>query len=125
MDSWEKAEQRVAKLFGGKLVRGSGRGTHKGDVVTDNYLIEVKETAKQHYTLSFNTLLKLVEEAWAVRKVPLLIIELGDGQLYVVHEITNQQDSTVVSVRLPRKTNSKATLRYYSFKCSKWEDWRE
>jgi len=87
MKNWEKAQERVAKLFNGKVVPYSGQGKLKGDVTTKNCLIEVKETTNLWFTVTAEMLDKISEEAWVAKKVPVLVIELGNGSLLVVVNI--------------------------------------
>ena len=43
---WKEVEKKIAKLTGGKLVKGSGNQLQQGDIITPSHLIEVKHTAK-------------------------------------------------------------------------------
>ena len=59
-----KQEKRVADELGGKTVIGSGSlWGAKGDVRTEDYLIECKTTKKTSYPLSADTWLKIEREA--------------------------------------------------------------
>ena len=74
MVEWEECQQIVSKLLKGKITPGSGNGRVKGDVITDHYCIEVKNTSKKSYPLSKLTLNKLIHEAKSHRKIPLFVI---------------------------------------------------
>ena len=50
----------------------------KGDLKTSKYLIEVKHTNKRSFRLTDKLLGKLIDEAYSVRKEPLLIIYIGN-----------------------------------------------
>jgi len=78
MATWRAAESRIALETKGTLVRGSGRGIHKGDVITGTFLIEVKETSKDRFVLHMDQLLKLRQEASLEKRLPAMVIELGD-----------------------------------------------
>ncbi len=38
------SEKEVANIIGGKLVKNSGRGQKKGDIIYDDFVIDLKET---------------------------------------------------------------------------------
>lgn len=67
-----KQEKKVAKAIGGKQVVNSGATTfYKGDVVTDNWLIECKTTTatcKASFSIKKEWIEKNKEEAFAMRK---------------------------------------------------------
>lgn len=63
MTDWERAQNLVATATGGKVTPGSGNGHQKGDVVTDTWMFEVKQTSGSSMTIQRNWLDKLVKEA--------------------------------------------------------------
>lgn len=71
-------EKKVAKEFNGKVTPGSGALSIKGDVSTDKFLIECKTTAKTQYILKLDTLRTITKQADAVRKIPLVLVDLDD-----------------------------------------------
>jgi len=75
---WYKAQQLVAQLEDGEVVIASGaRPGYKGDVITDEYLIEVKSSENRlDYRITTKLLDKMEQEANGVGKVPLLYIVL-------------------------------------------------
>lgn len=81
-------EERVAKLVGGKVVANSGATAfHKGDVVTNNLLIECKTTTqpKTQVTIKKDWLVKNSQEAFSTRKdYNLLAFDFGDGNDYFI-----------------------------------------
>lgn len=90
-----KQEKAVAKAVGGKQVANSGATTFsKGDVRTDNWLIECKTTtatSKASFSIKKEWLEKNKEEAFAMRKrFNALAFQFGEGEpnYYVVDEKT-------------------------------------
>ena len=76
---WEIKEKDDAKSIGGKRVRGSGnRWYNPGDVKSDKYLIEAKQTDKKSYSLSKEKLNKLYEEALFSYRTPIFSIRIQD-----------------------------------------------
>ena len=70
-------ENRVASRLGGKRQRGSGASDYaKGDVKTDNFLIECKQTEKKSLSIKGEWLSKITREAMAAGKTPALSIEI-------------------------------------------------
>lgn len=87
----DRQEKRVAKTLKGRQTANSGATKwSKGDVVTDDWLIEAKTVTKEQKTFSIKKewLLKNKEEAFAVGKhYNALVFDFGDGQDYVVVDI--------------------------------------
>lgn len=85
-----KQEKKVAKEVGGKQVANSGATRfNKGDVVTDNWLIECKTkiTPSQSITIRKEWLEKNKEEAFAMNKLySALSVDFGDGKNYYIIE---------------------------------------
>lgn len=86
-----KQEKHVAKEVKGKQVANSGATAfNKGDVVTDNFLIECKTCTKEQksFTLKKEWITKNEEEAFAMGKdFNALAFDFGDGVLhYIIDE---------------------------------------
>lgn len=77
-----KQEKRVAEELGGNTVIGSGSlWGAKGDVRTEDYLIECKTTEKKTYSLSTSTWFKIQKEAVNDGlRIPVMCIDLDSGQ---------------------------------------------
>jgi hypothetical protein len=74
-------ERRGAKLFGGRVLPGSGsRWFAKGDVSTDRFLIEYKRTDRASFSITLETWQKIRREAALEGKTPLLGVNIG-GEL--------------------------------------------
>lgn len=74
-----KHETFIAESLGGKTVIASGALYFaKGDVVTDDYLIECKATEKDYYILKGKILNKIENEALKCNRIPLLAIRVKD-----------------------------------------------
>lgn len=79
-----KQEKRDARDYGGRVQAGSGCGTFKkGDVRTDDLLIENKRTDKQQMTLKAEWLDKIRNEALTEGRIPVVGIEI-DGREWVL-----------------------------------------
>jgi hypothetical protein len=80
----QKHEKRLAKATGGKRNAGSGAfWSRKGDVRTDELLIEHKWTGKKSVTIKSEVLKKITTEAILDSRTPVLGLHL-DGENYVV-----------------------------------------
>lgn len=74
-------EKKLAKRLGGRTQPASGAFPfHREDVVAGEYLIQVKRTDKQQYTLKVSDLNTLVVNAVKVGKLPLMILWMGGRQ---------------------------------------------
>lgn len=70
-------ENRVAAKLGGKRQAGSGASDYaKGDVKTEDYLVECKQTEKKSLSVKGEWLSKITREAMAAGKTPALSIEI-------------------------------------------------
>lgn len=77
-------EKRLAKLTGGGVTAASGAfWSRKGDVRTDDLLIEHKWTGKKSFSITRSVLDKISAEAIMDGRMPVLAIHL-DGKDYVV-----------------------------------------
>jgi hypothetical protein len=82
---WELKEISDAKNFKGKRVPGSGNHWGKpGDVKTDKFLIEVKQTDKKSYSLSVDKLNKIYEEALFSYRIPLFSIKIQETEVVLL-----------------------------------------
>jgi len=79
-----KHEKRLEKVAGGKRNAASGAfWSRKGDVRTDDLLIEHKWTGKKSVTIKSEVLQKITKEAILDSRTPVLGLHL-DGENYVV-----------------------------------------
>ena len=79
-----KHEKRLEKATGGKRSAASGAfWSRKGDVRTDDLLIEHKWTGKKSVTIKSDVLEKITREAILDSRTPVLGLHL-DGENYVV-----------------------------------------
>lgn len=68
-------EQKLASLVGGSVVKGSGnQWDKKGDVTTENLLIQAKATNSSQFILKLDDLKKADREASAVKKCMAFVI---------------------------------------------------
>lgn len=81
-------ERSVAKSFGRRMpASGASQQAHKkGDVQSDKLMIEAKATRKGSFNLKHDTLAKLVREARAVNKIPVLVVRFLAEEVVVVDE---------------------------------------
>ena len=85
MKKWELKEKSDASMVGGKRVRGSGnKWNSPGDVRSDKYLIECKQTDNKSYSLTKEKLDKIYEEALFAYKIPLFSIKIQDMEVVVM-----------------------------------------
>ena len=79
-----KHEKRLEKAIGGKRSAASGAfWSRKGDVRSDDLLIEHKWTGKKSVTIKSEVLQKITTEAILDSRTPVLGLHL-DGENYVV-----------------------------------------
>lgn len=79
-----KHEKRLEKIAGGKRSAASGAfWSRKGDVRSDDLLIEHKWTGKKSVTIKSEVLQKITKEAILDSRIPVLGLHL-DGENYVV-----------------------------------------
>lgn len=80
----QKHEKRLAKRIGGTRNAASGAlWARKGDVRSDDLLIEHKWTGKKQFTVKSDVLKKTVREAILEGRMPAIGIHL-DGEDYVI-----------------------------------------
>jgi hypothetical protein len=80
----QKHEKRVAKAFAGQVTAASGAfWNRKGDVRTEDFLIEHKYTGKKSYTIKSAELEKITTEAILDNRTPILGFHLN-GVDYVI-----------------------------------------
>jgi hypothetical protein len=80
----QKHEKRLEKTLGGKRTAASGAfWSRKGDVRTEDLLIEHKWTGKKSFSIKSDVLKKIVLEAILDSRMPVLGIHL-DGENYVL-----------------------------------------
>lgn len=80
----QKHEKRLAKKIGGSRTAASGAyWQRKGDVRSDDLLIEHKYTGKKSFSIKSDVLKKIMREAILDGRMPVLGIHL-DGEDYVI-----------------------------------------
>ena len=80
----QKHEKRLAKKIGGSRTAASGAyWQRKGDVRSDDLLIEHKYTGKKSFSVKSDVLKKIMREAILDGRMPVLGIHL-DGEDYVI-----------------------------------------
>jgi hypothetical protein len=80
----QKHEKRLSAKVGGSTIAGSGAfWSRKGDVRSDDMLIEHKWTGKKSFTLKSDVLEKIVTEAILDSRMPVLGVSLN-GENYVL-----------------------------------------
>jgi hypothetical protein len=85
MKKWELKEKSDAKMVGGKRVPGSGnKWNNPGDVKSDKYLIECKQTSNKSYSLTKEKLDKAYEEALFAYKIPLFSVKIQDIDVMIM-----------------------------------------
>lgn len=88
----KQQEKKVAKKLGGKRQANSGATAfQKGDVITDQFLIECKTKTKdsKSFTIKEDWLLKNEEEAFAMGRESALCFDFGPSankRYYVISE---------------------------------------
>ena len=83
----QKHEARLAKLVDGKRNAGSGAfWSRKGDVRSDDLLIEHKWTGKASFTVKATVLEKIVKEAILESRMPVLGFSLNDNNYVMLTE---------------------------------------
>jgi len=83
----QKHEARLAKKFGGSTVAASGAfWSRKGDVRTDELLIEHKWTGKASFTVKAAVLEKIVNEAIMDSRMPVLGVSLNNSNYVLLTE---------------------------------------
>lgn len=91
-----KQEKRIAELLGGNKVPNSGATDfRKGDVSTQDFLIECKTSAKPKKSVSIKKewLEKNKEESFVMNKqYSILAFDFGDGEDYVILDILDFLD---------------------------------
>lgn len=83
----KRHEVRLAKKIGGKRNAGSGSfWTRKGDVRSDDLLIEHKWTGKASFTVKATVLEKIVKEAILDTRTPVLGFSLNNENYVMLTE---------------------------------------
>lgn len=109
-----KQEKRVAKEIGGRTVVASGAiDFFKGDVRSEDYLVECKTTAKDYYVLNLTTWLKIQREALRDgMREPIMCIDLLDGEKRFA--VVDMDSFTEYVIWLPKShkvSNYKCTVK--------------
>lgn len=83
-----KQEKDLAGRFGGKVIRGSGRGNEKGDVRIKGVLrIEAKTTSKASFSVTKEMVQKIEMQAITSGEVPAIIVEFLGSNGKPEHEV--------------------------------------
>lgn len=83
----QKHEARLAKVFNGEVQAASGAlWSRKGDVRTNDLLIEHKYTGKASFTVKAAVLEKIVKEAILDSRMPVLGVSLNDENYVLLTE---------------------------------------
>lgn len=90
---WEIFEEDVAKFVGGKRQAGSGGPVMcKGDIKSEDYLVECKQTSSDFYTLNVKTWEKISNEARNLFRIPLFACRSKCGDYFVMNEYDYPED---------------------------------
>lgn len=85
MKKWKKKEKSDAFTFNGKVTKGSGNSWYApGDIKTENFLIECKQTEKKSYSISLTTWDKIYSQALFSYRTPILSLKIQDVDLVVL-----------------------------------------
>lgn len=80
-----RQEKSIATAVGGRRVAGSGsQPGNKGDVRTERWLIEAKQTVKPSYRLTLDVWRKIEHHAIKAGREPVLIVEMAGRSLAVM-----------------------------------------
>jgi len=85
MRAWQRKEKSDEKDFGGRRTSGSGKSWYgKGDIKTDTFLIEDKQTDKNSYRIETKTWRKISNEALLSQRLPLLSLKIQETELIII-----------------------------------------
>ena len=90
----KRQEKEAADVYGGRLVAQSGSGTSKGDVETDDELIECKHTERKSFSLKLDDLLRCARHALLAHKRMVFEVEFTrpDGTWPVRFVVLNKDE---------------------------------
>lgn len=81
----QSQEKSIARDMGGRRTPGSGSQDHsKGDVKTEEFLVEAKQTISTSYSLKLATWRAIKHQAIRANKEPAMVIELAGVKLAVI-----------------------------------------
>lgn len=84
-DEGRRYEKKLAKKIGGRVQPASGATPfYKEDISSDIWLVQVKTTTKDSYTLKIKDLETLRTNALKVGKIPLMVLRLGDREYNIM-----------------------------------------
>jgi hypothetical protein len=84
---WKKQEKRLAKKVSGSRPAASGAfWTRKGDVRSEDLLIEAKQTDKKSFSLVGTVWDKIRREALLDGRMPVLAVQIQNRNLVVIDE---------------------------------------
>lgn len=85
MKKWIKKENKDAEDFGGKRTpRSGGLWGFKGDIKSDHFLIESKQTEKDKFIITKKLWDKIYREAMEARRLPMLSLQIDDIEVVVI-----------------------------------------
>jgi len=85
MKKWQKKENKDQKTFSGRKQKGSGNKWYApGDIKTDIFLIESKQTEKKSFGVSLKLWDKIYEEALFSHRLPMLSLGIQGINLVVL-----------------------------------------
>ena len=100
-------EKEVAKDYSGtKQIMSGAHWSAKSDVKTSEYLIEVKFTTKDSYTLRYEDLIKHFNYAYREGKLPIFQIGFYGGQELLIIEDPNPSDTYDIYVKAGAKSKN-------------------
>lgn len=85
MDDWKRAQNLVAQATNGKVTPGSGGGAIKGDVITDDFVFEVKQSSKEKINLQANWFNKLILQSQDKDSCLVIFFELRGYPYFLKH----------------------------------------
>jgi hypothetical protein len=85
----KRSEKRAARIHNGRVQPASGAlpvARFKGDVVSDQFLIDDKTTNSKSFAVNSATFIKLRREAFINRKSPMIRVEFPNITVCVIEE---------------------------------------
>ena len=82
---WELKEKNDREILGGKRTPGSGnKWSAPGDIKSEDFLVECKDTEKKSYSISKARWTKIANEALFSYRLPMMSIRIQELDLVVV-----------------------------------------
>jgi len=115
MKKWKKSEKKAKDEIKGKRVPGSGAGMIKGDVISENWLIESKETSKERYYLELKVLKKLHRQALMYQRKPLLRFSFSEERIFYFFPVKDLNTISFTTDAKVRTWDGESRLRINKF----------